>query len=122
MIPFAQQIIVESQNSSIHWEAVLVTAIPAMAGAIAAIAAAYMGTRNKTHLKSIDRAVNGTEPHEATLRENVEAINTAVNGAAPGEDSIRENVQTLTRRRDLDSDVQALTDRRDLDPELEANG
>ena len=104
-LPAAQQIIIEAQNNQVHWEAVLITAIPASLAAIAAIFAAYMGTRNKGHLKSIDKAVNGTGPGEPTLRENVTQINEAVNGAAPDEPSIRQNVETLIERRDLDPDV-----------------
>lgn len=89
----------------IHWEAVLVTAIPSFCAMVAALGAAWIGTRNKQHLRSIDHAVNGTKPGQSTLRESVEQINLAVNGAAPGEPSIRQNVETLTERRDLDPRV-----------------
>ena len=100
------------QQSSIHWEAVLITAVPAFLAMVGSIVAAVLGHFNGRRIRSVDRAVNGTEEGEPTIRESVEAthhsveqINTAVNGTAPGEASIQTNVQTLTERRDLDPDL-----------------
>lgn len=93
------------ERSQVHWEAVLVTAIPSFFAMVAAIGAAWISGRVRRHVQSIDKAVNGTTPGEPTIRESVEQINTAVNGASTGEPSIRENVETLTARRDLDPDV-----------------
>jgi hypothetical protein len=99
-------------QTPIHWEAVLITAIPAGCAMIAAIAsgifsylAARTGTRNKQHLVSIDRAVNGAQDGEPTLRENVVAINHAVNGSSADTPSIQADVKTLVGRRDLDPDL-----------------
>lgn len=78
---------------------------PAIIAAVTSGMAAVIGVRNHRKVSSIDKAVNGTLPHENTLRENVESINRAVNGAAPGDDSIRENVQTLVSRKDMDPDA-----------------
>ena len=96
-----------SVSTPIHWEAVLVSAVPAFFAMLAAVGAAWIGARSRQHLRSIDRAVNGTKPGESTLRESVEQINTAVNGAAEGDPSIRQNVETLIDRRDLDPRVNA---------------
>jgi hypothetical protein len=41
---------------------------------IVALIGARTGKRNEHKLHSIDRAVNGTEPHEGTLRENVQTL------------------------------------------------
>jgi hypothetical protein len=77
-------------QTPIHWEAVLVTAIPAGCALLAAVVSAvfsYLGakraTANKEHLINIDEAVNGI---------------------GPDEQSLRENVQTLVARKDLDPD------------------
>jgi hypothetical protein len=94
--------VVHEVTTPIHWEAVLITAVPATLATIGTIATAFIAARaakvgaaNKVHLQSIDKAVNGVPDGAPTLREEVSAVNAAVNGAAPGEDSIRENVQTL---------------------------
>lgn len=97
-------IVVES--APIHWEAVLVTAVPAFLSMVAAIGAALIGRRNHEKIKSIDNAVNGTAPGEATLRETVEAMNSAVNDTEGGIPSISENVRTLVDRRDLDPETE----------------
>jgi hypothetical protein len=101
--------IVYEQSQAIHWEAVLVTAVPAFLAMVGSIVAAVFGHYNGRRVRSIDKAVNGTGDGEPTIRESVEAthhsveqINTAVNGTGPGEASIQANVQALTDRRDLD--------------------
>jgi len=74
-------------QTPIHWEAVLVTAIPAtiagvfsLTAAIVASRAARVGRANKQHLQAIDAAVNGVDGDAPTLRETVEQINTTLNG------------------------------------------
>jgi hypothetical protein len=74
----------------------------ALGSFITAIAALITGSRNKQHLISIDKAVNGTAEGEPTIRDSVEQINHAVNGTKPGEPSIEKNVKELVDRRDLD--------------------
>lgn len=68
-------------NTSIHWEAVLITAVPAFFGMVGTIVLGAIALHQKGKLeetavrvRSIDTAVNGTEPHQATLRENVQAV------------------------------------------------
>lgn len=94
--------IIEYGKQPIHWEAVLITAVPAFFAMVGGIAAAVFGHFNGKHVRAIDRAVNGIEEGNPTIRENVEQINAAVNGTTPGAPSLRDNVQTLTERRDLD--------------------
>lgn len=65
--------IVERQEA-IHWEAVLITAVPAFFAMVAAIGTAWIGRKNKQHLEAIDKSVNGIEPGNPTLRESVEKI------------------------------------------------
>jgi hypothetical protein len=62
----------------------IVTSIPATIAAIASLTAVLIGRNNKQR---------GEATH-ATVTE----IDKAVNGAQPGDDSIRENVQTLINR------------------------
>lgn len=68
-------------QTPIHWEAVLVTAIPAGCALVAAVTsavfsylAAKRGTANKAHLVTIDEAVNGVGPDDRSLRENVQEL------------------------------------------------
>jgi hypothetical protein len=121
----ATTLIIE-RASPVHWEAVLVTAVPALFAMIGVLGLGYMqwvmhGKANNIEAKatSIDKAVNGTPEGVPTLREKVQAIDEAVNGAAPGDPSVRQNVEELVGRRDLAESVQGLVERRDLDPELE---
>jgi hypothetical protein len=79
----------------IHWEAVLVTAIPSFFTFLGVCALGYFQFVMHEKVKSIDHAVNGAAAGEPTIRESVAAINTAVNGAPEGKHSIKENVQTL---------------------------
>jgi hypothetical protein len=82
----------------IKWENVLVFDIPA----VCTLGVAWLGyrasMRNERKLHSIDRAVNGTVPGEATLQDNVRKINEAVNGNPPGVTSIQDNVKKLVDR------------------------
>jgi hypothetical protein len=95
------------EQAPIHWEAVLITAVPSFFAMIAALGAAIIGVKNHGKIGSIDHAVNGTLPGEATLREETQAVNHAVNGADDGAPSIKEDVATLVGRRDLDPRVSA---------------
>jgi hypothetical protein len=79
----ATPIIVQPEHAPIHWEAVLITAVPAFFACVAAIATAALGLRTKAkveqeiapRLASVDRAVNGVaDPSLPTLRENVAAL------------------------------------------------
>jgi hypothetical protein len=72
---------VYEQSQAIHWEAVLITAVPAFTAMVGSIVAAVFGHYNGRHVRSIDKAVNGTDGGAPTIRESVEQINTAVNGA-----------------------------------------
>lgn len=101
----AETIVLQQQPVPVHWEAVLVTAVPALFAMLGVIAVAYMQFGIHKRVKSIDTAVNGTEPGKPTIRESVENINEAVNGALPSDPSIRQNVETLVGRKDLDPDV-----------------
>jgi hypothetical protein len=110
MIAAATTIVLQ-QPVPVHWEAVLVTAIPALFAMIGVLGLGYMQFGIKRHVKAIDAAVNGIEPGRPTIRESVEAtgekveaIDAAVNGAAVGDPSIRQNVETLVDRKDLDPD------------------
>jgi hypothetical protein len=77
-----------SVSTPIHWEAVLLTAIPAtltlvgvIVTSIIASRAAKIGQANKEHLISIDKAVNGVEEGAPTLREQVDQISSTVVGS-----------------------------------------
>jgi len=98
----ASTTIIENAKQPIHWEAVLITAVPATMAMIGSIVAAILGHYNGKHVRAIDNAVNGVEEGKPTIRESVDQINSAVNGTSPGEASIQANVQALTDRRDLD--------------------
>jgi len=70
------------EKTAVHWEAVAVTAVPAMLALIGTIFNTLIGRRNKVHLQSIDTAVNGIPPGEPTLRENVESTRNIVQDLA----------------------------------------
>jgi len=71
----------------VNVENVLVYTMPptiTSGGAIlVAIIGARAGKRNEAKLHSIDRAVNGTQPGDASLREEVSAIHDAVTPEQP---------------------------------------
>ncbi len=77
----AAQTIVIQTGSGIRWEAVLVTAVPAAIAAVAAVLTAVIGRRNRQHLESIDRSVNGVQGGSPTMRQKVEAIAQVLPGA-----------------------------------------
>jgi hypothetical protein len=68
----ASTTIIENTKQSIHWEAVLITAVPATMAMVGSIVAAVLGHYNGKHVRSIDVAVNGTGEGESTIRESVE--------------------------------------------------
>lgn len=84
------------ESSPVHWEAVLITAVPATLALLGTIVTALLGRRNKQHLTAIDEAVNGVESEQPTLREKVEAIADTV--APVGEPSLREKVDAIQEK------------------------
>jgi uncharacterized protein YcfJ len=68
----ASTTIIENAKQPIHWEAVLITAVPATLAMIGSIVAAILGHYNGKHVRAIDTAVNGTEEGQPTIRESVE--------------------------------------------------
>lgn len=69
----------------IHWEAVLITAVPATLALCGTIVTSLVGWRNRKRLAAIDTAVNGVEPGQPTLREKVEAVAAATGVESPGQ-------------------------------------
>jgi hypothetical protein len=57
------------------------------------------------HLDAQDRGLQEVSVRVARLEGPMTSINHAVNGAEPGDPSIRQNVETLIDRRDLDPDL-----------------
>lgn len=84
MIAGVVYVVRETHAGPIHWEAVLLTAIPATVAAIAAVVTGAIARRTKQHVAAIDNAVNGVEEGHPTLREKVETIADAIPGAANG--------------------------------------
>jgi hypothetical protein len=84
MLGVVYYVVREAHAGPIHWEAVLLTAVPATIAAVAAVATGIVGRRTKQHVAAIDNAVNGIEPGHPTLREKVEAIADATPGAGNG--------------------------------------
>jgi hypothetical protein len=58
-----------------------------------------------SHLDRQDQGLQAVSVRVARLEGPMTSINKAVNGAEPGDPSIRQNVETLIDRRDLDPDL-----------------
>lgn len=80
VLAVVEQVVIE-HAAPIHWEAVLITAIPATLAFLGSVVAALVARKNHSHLQAIDQAVNGVEPGAPTVREKVEAIAAKTEGA-----------------------------------------
>ena len=83
----ASTTIIENAQQPIHWEAVLITAVPATLAMVGSIVAAILGHYNGKHVRSIDVAVNGTGEGEPTIRESVEQTKQQVQSLTDGKAS-----------------------------------
>lgn len=85
MLNLSGKMIGTTVHTAIHWEAVLVTAIPALGAMFGTIGSAWFAWRsaklaaiNKEHLLTIDKAVNGVAAGTPTLREEVVSTREAI--------------------------------------------
>jgi hypothetical protein len=80
-----------SSAAGIHfWQLLVLAIVAAVPGTVAAIAALKAHSVGRSNATKLERGES-----------KLEAINHAVNGADPADATIRENVQTLIRRRGL---------------------